>query len=84
VLKLPQKLLIYQQPEGIGFEDVHPDTWHNAPQKIDLDKWLQGREIKNEAGKYVLEAVVDAQNRQRENEEYRPNDTDEFFFEIKQ
>jgi hypothetical protein len=83
VLKLHQKLLIYQQSEGIGFEDVYPDTWYNAPQKIDLQKQLQGRGIRSCSGKYVLEVVVDSQNRQRENEEYRPNNTDKFFFEIK-
>jgi hypothetical protein len=83
VLKLHQKLLIYQQSEGIGFEDVYPDTWYNAPQRIDLEKQLRGRGIRSCSGKYVLEVVVDSQNRQRENEEYRPNNTDKFFFEIK-
>lgn len=81
VLKLPQKLFIGE--DGIGFSDMHPGTWYSAPQKIDLDKWLQRRGVKNKAGKYVLEVVVDSQNRQRENEEYRPNNTDEFLFEIK-
>jgi len=82
VLKLPQKLLIYQQSEGIGFSDMHPDTWYNAPQKIDILMELAQRRIGSK-GKYVLEVVVDSQNRQRENEEYRSDNTAEFLFEIK-
>ncbi|MBN2515243.1 MAG: hypothetical protein JXC33_04330 [Deltaproteobacteria bacterium] len=81
VLKLPQKLLIVQ--DGVGFGDMYPGTWYNGQLKIDLRKELQKRGIKNWKGKYVLEAVVDPQNQHRENEEYRSDNTDEFFFEIR-
>jgi len=83
VLKLPQKLLIVQQSEGIGFADMYPGTWYNAPLKIDLKKQLRRRGIKNWKGKYKLEVIVDAKNRQREQERYRKDNRDEFFFRIK-
>ncbi|MBN1256008.1 MAG: hypothetical protein JXA50_12095 [Deltaproteobacteria bacterium] len=82
ILKLPQRLLIVQQSEGIGFSDMYPDTWYNAPQKIDILMELAQRGIGSK-GKYLLEVVVDSQNRQGENEEYRFDNTDEFLFEIK-
>jgi hypothetical protein len=83
VLKLPQKLVIVQESEGVGFGDVYPGTWYNAPLTLDLKKQFKRRGIRNKKGRYVLEVVVDPRNRHHERKEYRSDNTDEVIFEIK-
>jgi len=83
VLKLPQKLVIIQESEGVGFGDMYPGTWYNAPLTLDLKKQFKRRGIKNWKGRYMLEVVVDPRNRHHERKEYRSDNTDDVIFEIK-